>query len=191
MIGAVEMVVKVKAPCPRCGRSFLNGGSLKTHIAYCGQQDRFWAKVNKEAADGCWVYTGYRQKFGHGWLGSRGLAHRFAWTILCGPIPQGKCLLHRCDNPPCVNPAHLFIGDRTMNKLDSVAKGRHAKGEQTRRSKLTESKVREIRAAYHYKRAGKTGTAGESNAVELAAKYGVTRGTIVQIASGYLWGHVK
>jgi hypothetical protein len=115
----------MKAPCPRCGKSFLKGGALTTHVNHCGrEQEHFWAKVDKEAAGGCWVYTGYRQKFGHGWT-RYGLAHRFAWTLLRGPIPQDKCLLHSCDNPPCVNPEHLFIGDRVSNMKDKCAKGRY------------------------------------------------------------------
>lgn len=52
-------------------------------------------------------------------------AHRFGWTLANGEIPPGMCVLHRCDNPPCVNPTHLFLGDRRDNAIDMIAKGRH------------------------------------------------------------------
>lgn len=80
---------------------------------------------------GCWEFTGYRMPNGYGkiGLGSRedgnDLAHRVAWRLANGPIPAGMDICHRCDNPPCCNPAHLFLGTRLDNMSDMSRKGRH------------------------------------------------------------------
>jgi hypothetical protein len=90
---------------------------------------RFWAKVKK--TDGCWQWTGAATPDGYGFL-ARAIngerhplrAHRFSWELHRGPVPEGLWVLHRCDNPRCVNPDHLFLGDRTANMRDCAAKGR-------------------------------------------------------------------
>jgi len=88
---------------------------------------RFWAKVAK--SDGCWLWTGARASNGYGSFRFADrpcatAAHRAAWELACGPIPHGMHVLHRCDNPPCVNPAHLFLGTHLENVRDREAKGR-------------------------------------------------------------------
>jgi hypothetical protein len=90
--------------------------------------DRFWAQVIKST--NCWLWTGRRDgslRYGRtrDGEGKMGYAHRFAWRLLRGPIPKGACLCHHCDNPLCVNPAHLFLGTRADNVRDCIAKGRH------------------------------------------------------------------
>lgn len=88
-------------------------------------QDRFWRKVVK--GDGCWLWTGHRGSGGYGrfWLnGKQVLAHRTSWEITNGPIPDGLYACHRCDNPPCVKPAHLFLGTALDNAEDRDRKGR-------------------------------------------------------------------
>lgn len=90
--------------------------------------DRFWPRVDKSGD--CWLWTGARMKNGYGvvWLaepiGRMGLVHRVAWELTNGPIPDGLFACHRCDNPPCCNPDHLFLGTVRDNALDMVAKGR-------------------------------------------------------------------
>jgi hypothetical protein len=88
---------------------------------------RFWKYVNK--TDGCWLWTGAIGGSGYGLLGveNRNVpAHRLSWQIHNGPIPDGLLVCHTCDNPPCVNPAHLWLGTNLDNARDKMAKGRHA-----------------------------------------------------------------
>jgi hypothetical protein len=88
---------------------------------------RFWGKVKK--SDGCWEWQAYRDEDGYGSVGSFGNAdrmstHRYSWVLHNGPIPADLFVLHRCDNPPCVRPDHLFLGTVLDNNRDAIAKGR-------------------------------------------------------------------
>ena len=92
--------------------------------------ERFWDKVAPIMDDrGCWEWTGARTGFGYGKIGHAGrflAAHRISWEIHHGDVPEGLCVLHRCDNPPCVNPKHLWLGTLSDNTCDMHAKGRAA-----------------------------------------------------------------
>jgi len=95
---------------------------------------RFFRKVQKAEGDQCWLWTGYRDRDGYGKLRLGGgerrvLAHRLSYELHKKPIPKGLCVCHSCDNPPCVNPAHLWTGTNDANREDSIAKGRNAKGD--------------------------------------------------------------
>src|SRR3990167_1944062 len=82
---------------------------------------RFWQKVDKHGPDECWPYTGASGSTGYGmfWLDGKNVhANRAAWLLTNGPIPDGINVLHECDNPPCVNPVHLFLGTDMDNVHD-------------------------------------------------------------------------
>ena len=123
--------------CPTCNSTFVPTKRLKKYCsAACVRAPKpldfgFWEKVDKHAEGGCWVWTGTRQVFGYGISLRYRLAHRVSWEIANGPIPDGLWVLHRCDNPPCVNPAHLFLGTQTENMRDMTAKGRHPHSRRT------------------------------------------------------------
>lgn len=145
---------------------------------------RFWAKVKMGQLDECWLWQGARQgKYGSIFFNSKSQgAHRVSYQINCGPIPDGYDVLHRCDNPLCVNPAHLWIGTHGENMRDMEAKGRshHDVGSENPAAKLDEAKVREIRQLL------KEGFSHR----ELGERYGVTSATITYINVGATWRHV-
>ena len=88
---------------------------------------RFWSKVNIKSEDECWEYQGSRYITGYGKIrfdNKQNYAHRFS-AKLAGMNIKDTCVLHKCDNPPCVNPKHLFIGSRADNMKDRKAKGRY------------------------------------------------------------------
>ena len=150
---------------------------------------RFWDKVDLSDPDGCWPWTAATARRGYGSFalkhGTLVPAHRMSWIIEHGPIPRDMCVLHHCDNPPCVNPAHLFLGTRGDNARDMAAKGRHGAqtgamdlaGERNGRAKLTTEDVTEIRRRY---------AAGETQ-VALAPIFGVSRAMIGNIVRGEAW----
>lgn len=109
---------------------------------------------NSTQGRGCWPWHGQRNQLGYGQLrlfrngpGCVVLAHRLAWELFRGQIPEGLLVLHKCDNPACVNPVHLFLGTHKDNSQDMIAKGRNAKrlAPHTRTRKLTADQVRAIR----------------------------------------------
>ncbi len=138
--------------------------------------------------NGCWEWQGFRLR-GYGMIGRgrRGegtaLTHRVAWEEAYGPIPDGLCVLHSCDNPPCCNVEHLFLGTQTENLADMDAKGRRADltgrfvGEKNPSAKLTVAQVVAIRADTRPQ-------------VAIAAKYGMSKASISEIKSGKKWREV-
>lgn len=99
----------------------------------------FWSKVQK--TDKCWLWTAATNGDGYGLLGGHACAHRVSWRLHKGEIPDGLQVLHHCDNPPCVNPKHLFLGTPADNAKDKAVKGRG-------RTHISNEQVREIRALY-------------------------------------------
>ena len=148
--------------------------------------DRFWAKVDRRGAEDCWLWTAATNEHGYGVMRPGGQrsgptvkAHRVS-LILAGVDIDGLVIRHSCDNPPCVNPAHLSVGTKAENSADMVARGRSPRGSRSGASKLTERQVAEIRARQ---------AAGELHRV-LAADYGVSRVTITNLVTGKSRRHV-
>lgn len=145
--------------------------------------DRFIAKVSKTEA--CWTWTARKTPQGYGRFSVNGvnkLAHRVAYEQLKSPIPNGLQVLHRCDNPSCVNPDHLWLGSNADNVADKVAKGRCASvvGSANPKSKLRDADVLAIRAAI--------GQGVKQR--DLAEQYGVTQTQICTIAQRKQWSHL-
>lgn len=145
----------------------------------------FWRRVDQSGD--CWVWTGTSLDAGYGrigWRGEKVIASRLAYELTVGPIPDGMWVLHRCDNPPCVNPEHLFLGTRQDNIDDMVAKGRQRSGghataaDRNARAKLTWEKVREIRRRYIPRRV---------SLARLAREFGVSPDTVHAVVRGDSW----
>lgn len=152
-------------------------------------KERFMSKVQVGTGDECWIWTGQLTDNGYGTVfvprqnGNRSRqqrAHRVSFTLFNGEIPPGMMVCHRCDNPPCVNPAHLFLGTAQDNANDCVSKGRTnaRKGENSVRSKLTEAQVIQIRHRFHNDGWNKS---------QLSREYGVSHRCIYKIIHNETW----
>lgn len=146
-------------------------------------QERLDHYTDKSAGpDGCWLWKGFLNEHGYGgvrWQGRWQRAHRLSFEAAKGPIPEGGHILHRCDNPPCVNPAHLHAGSHRDNMRDMYAKGRRRPpaGERNVNAKLTAEMVLAIRVA-----------TGSQN--EIGNYFGITPATVSKIKLGRLWRHL-
>lgn len=154
---------------------------------------RYFSKVDQSAPGGCWPWTGARDQDGYGifWDGTYrpSGAGRYVrvtrWTYeqFVGPIEGNKNLCHRCDNPPCVNPGHLFLGTHAENHADREAKGRGRRkhGATHVGAKLTDEQVRAIRSRY---------AAGGVTQRRLAAEFGVSNQLVSTIVRRKVWTHI-
>lgn len=144
-------------------------------------------KRTKVTSGGCWEYDcKARNAFGHRVIrvGTRAannvrneFVHRVSWEQHRGPIPPGMCVLHRCDNPACINPDHLFLGTRADNTNDMLAKSREAYGSRLPQTKLSPAEVMAIRSS------------SLSNS-EIAREYGMSDSTICVLRQGKIHKHV-
>ncbi len=156
-------------------------------------EQRFWAKVDKHGPvplacpdlGPCWMWTGSRRRSGHGQFAvRRGLtvpASEFSLQLVCGYFaPERLITCHRCDNPPCVNPSHLYYGTYQDNANDAWARGRMPVGSQRAAARMTEAQVVELRERY----------AAGADLRLLAAEYGVATSTAHLTVLGHKWKHV-
>lgn len=158
------------------------------HITYFSSTDaiptkvinKFW-RLTRTNENGCWEWLGaYANKHGYGRIYHNGvyyLTHRLSWVLHFGPIGNGLGVLHKCDNPNCSNPEHLFLGDQSTNMYDRWSKGRAgniAKGPEAGQAKLTWEQVEEIRTLYRK---------GRFNQYELAEEFGLTQSAVSRIVN--------
>jgi hypothetical protein len=148
-------------------------------------EERFRSRVAVTGPDDCWEWTAGRVPAGYGavWdnsIGRHRHTHRLAWELKYGPIPEGLFVCHRCDNPSCCNPAHLFLGTQQDNDRDRTQKGRSSRGERHPDAKLTDVKVREARKRW---------AQGESVST-LASECGVAFATMSAALKRQTWRHV-
>lgn len=165
-----------------------NGGRKSTPAL-----DRFWSKVDQSGGpDACWPWMGNRHIKGYGRIRVTLERGRYSYVTtsrlalelaLARPLGPGELACHRCDNPPCCNPAHLFAGDKRANGQDMSTKGRGRgapRGELHQKAKLTEDDVRAIRAAF----------AGGQSKSAIARAHGCHVRNVRAIVNGSTWRHV-
>jgi DNA-directed RNA polymerase specialized sigma24 family protein len=144
-------------------------------------RQRFWEKVNR--TPDCWTWTGAANRTGYGSVRRRPhmyAAHRLSYEFAYGPIPEGLWVLHRCDNPPCVRPDHLFLGTQRENNEDCSRKQRRRRIG-TAGAKLTELYVRQIRSLY----------IGGLTQREIAERFAVTQVTVSNVIRGRTYNYVR
>lgn len=139
--------------------------------------ERFFSKIDTPDGErGCWLWNGAVGSDGYGRIRRKGTthsAHRYAYFLFKGEVPEGLCVLHACDEPRCVNPTHLFVGTKKDNSRDMLAKGRHT----TPLPHLKRKDVDEIRKRL---RTGESKTA-------IAEEFGICRSTVQDIERGATW----
>ncbi len=140
--------------------------------------DYFDMRIEKGWDIACWIWCGTRSLKGYGRAKIKGAemcAHRLAYLLFVGDVPEELQVCHKCDIPACCNPDHLFLGTALDNKRDSMAKGRHAKGKRLPFTKLSVEDYRRIRAIWK---------PGRGVTMRIAKSYGVSKSLIHQIANG-------
>jgi hypothetical protein len=147
--------------------------------------ERFWSHVDRRGPDDCWLWKGARFSSGYGRVRMGGgtiTAHRLGWVLAHGDIPVDIQVCHRCDNPPCCNPAHLFAATCRDNIADCITKGRRAdhRGVKHPCAKLTEADVLEIRRRWE----------AREPLAAIAPDFGITRAMVSIIGLRRAWTHL-
>lgn len=157
-------------------------------MRYKNNQERILTNIEINKETQCWNWQKCKNDKGYGWIGLSGtkiLAHRYSYQVFVGEISDGLCVLHKCDNPACVNPDHLFLGTLKDNAVDKVNKGRAYtgchQGELHPSCKLKTSQVIEIRNLYK---------SGNFTQKELANKYSLSQSHVADIINKRKWGHI-
>lgn len=179
----------VEIVCPVCAKTFTVLWQRRHTQRYCSptcRTNKFWLKVQKSPTpDGCWIYTGRTNEHGYGRIKNASYGqvyvHRLSYEMHVGPIPDGLFVLHKCDNPPCARPDHLFLGTHERNMQDMTEKRRVSHGSERPLAKLTDDKVIEIRNRH---------AKGGITQHELGLEYGVCSSIINTIIRRKRWKHV-
>ena len=168
--------------CPSHYNKLKRAGKLPelTTTGHLDIADRIESRSEYVTESGCKIWMGTLDKKGYGTLTFNSkpqFAHRLSYKIAFGDIPDGLCVLHKCDTPSCINPNHLFLGTQSENMIDKVKKGRGACGSDFKRSSLTDDDIRAIREDIRLHRV-------------IAKEYGITRSGVTQIKNRTHWKHV-
>lgn len=189
----LETDVQELTECPTCGRSdFSKRQDMKIHHKMAHNEKlvdgekairhRFEQQYERRNESQCWEWEGAVLKRGYGSIkvnGSTERAHRIAYRLEHGSIPEGLFALHHCDNKLCVNPSHLYLGTHEDNREDAVERDRTSHGENHHRAKLTADDVREIRQR------------GENESQRhLANEFGISQTSVYDIINGRTWTRV-
>lgn len=173
--------------CHKRDKNFANVKTKKTNVfESLSLEERFWQKVDKKSDSECWEWMAHLDRHGYGQVTANlknRSAHRFAFAVSAKidlDSIKGLFVCHKCDNPACCNPSHLFLGTCADNIQDMVNKGRHARGERNSSATLTEKQVIAI-----YNEA----TNGETYAA-ISKKYGVGQCAVRLICTGKNWRHL-
>jgi len=174
-----DMLVKNNYPSVYTYRYYFESfGDAIRYAGLIGKPNivKFWKYVDKKGISDCWQWNGTKDKDGYGrfFSGKHTKSHRLSYSLQYGDISEGMCVLHKCDNPSCVNPNHLFLGTHKDNSIDMVNKGRNPdiRGENNPYAKLTNEQIKEIR---------KLGESTDLSQQKIADKYGVCQRHISRI----------
>jgi hypothetical protein len=163
-------------------------GRCASLARFSSLEDRFKSCLSSPDSKGCILWSGAKNQKGYGYISKEGVqrkAHRVAWEIAHGPIPDGLVVCHKCDVPSCVNIEHLFLGTNSDNMRDMVAKGRHVNngkhGAASHFAKLNEDMVAEIRRRH---------SVGGVSQTRLGKEFNVSAATVCEIVSRKTWAHL-
>ena len=173
-------------------------------VPFARTRQRFYSKTRPGP---CLEWTASKNHSGYGWFSLEGrawLAHRVAWILERGPIPDGLCVLHTCDNPSCVAIDHLWLGTQADNNRDMDAKGRRyippkggpmpagrpLWGEENGQAKLTNAVVHRLRIDYAHIKRGPGGHPRWGEVRKLVEKYGISQSALRRAVRGKTWAHL-
>lgn len=173
------MLKNLTNKCLNCGKPDPHK-NMKALCRSCFYDKKRLLFLKVEKTPTCWIYLGCKDKDGYGKFLRGGRAHRVSYEIHKGEIPNGMNVCHSCDNPPCVNPEHLWLGDNKKNIHDAMRKGRFQKGPKNGNAVLSEDNVKEIRNLFKPRLGAK-----------LSRMFGISETQLRRIVDRESWVHVK